>query len=80
MLTQSEITVTSKEQVDAAHASIDLIKNGCNESDNHAVAAVEEETTFDYLEGWKLWSVMCTLYLTTLLGALDVVSIGNFHL
>ncbi|KAH7356997.1 putative efflux pump antibiotic resistance protein [Rhexocercosporidium sp. MPI-PUGE-AT-0058] len=33
---------------------------------------VDDKTEFFYLEGWKLWAIMCTLYLNTLLAALDV--------
>ena len=28
-----------------------------------------------YATGWKLWAVMCTIFSTTLLAALDIVSI-----
>jgi hypothetical protein len=76
MSTRSGITATSREQVDAAYASIDSIRNGDNKLNNNSVPAVEEENEFFYLEGWKLWAIMCTLYLNTLLGALDVVSMN----
>lgn len=80
MSTQSGITVTSKEHVDAAHASIGSAEKGHKDIINkhNAIAPVEEETEFFYLEGWKLWAIMCTLYLNTLLAALDVVSINLF--
>lgn len=77
MSTQSGITAMSKEHVDAAHVSIDSAENGDKDMINkhNTIAPVEEETEFFYLEGWKLWAIMCTLYLNTLLAALDVVSI-----
>lgn len=70
----------SKENVDAAHASIDLAENGDKDMiKKHGTnVPVEEETEFFYLKGWKLWAIMCTLYLNTLLAALDVVSINLF--
>jgi hypothetical protein len=41
---------------------------------------VDGKTEFFYLKGWKLWAIMCTLYLNTLLAALDVVStVFSFH-
>ncbi|KAL5316077.1 hypothetical protein ACEPPN_016954 [Leptodophora sp. 'Broadleaf-Isolate-01'] len=42
--------------------------------DAFAPASVDvgDKTEFFYLEGWKLWAIMCTLYLNTLLAALDV--------
>lgn len=80
MSTQSGVTATSKEHVDAAHASIDSAENGDTDMmKKHGTnVPVEEETHFFYLEGWKLWAIMCTLYLNTLLAALDVVSINLF--
>ncbi|PCG97155.1 Major facilitator superfamily domain, general substrate transporter [Penicillium occitanis (nom. inval.)] len=74
MSTQSGITAMSKEHVDAAHVSIDSAENGDKNMINkhNTIAPVEEETEFFYLEGWKLWAIMCTLYLNTLLAALDV--------
>ncbi|GAM36680.1 hypothetical protein TCE0_018f05959 [Talaromyces pinophilus] len=74
MSTQSGITAMSKEHVDAAHVSIDSAENGDKDMINkhNTIAPVEEETEFFYLEGWKLWAIMCTLYLNTLLAALDV--------
>ncbi|KUL92547.1 hypothetical protein ZTR_02653 [Talaromyces verruculosus] len=74
MSTQPGITAMSKEHVDAAHVSIDSAENGDKDMMNkhNTIAPVEEETEFFYLEGWKLWAIMCTLYLNTLLAALDV--------
>ena len=80
MSTQPGITAMSKEHVDAAHVSIDSAENGDKDMMNkhNTIAPVEGETEFFYLEGWKLWAIMCTLYLNTLLAALDVVSINLF--
>ncbi|KAG9228616.1 putative efflux pump antibiotic resistance protein [Amylocarpus encephaloides] len=74
MSTQTETTTAPKADADTGHMSTDSTSNG----DDHlmekpdVVAAVDDETEFFYLEGWQLWAIMCTLYLNTLLAALDV--------
>jgi hypothetical protein len=80
MATETETTMTTKApqaQVDAGDMSTDSTRNGDNHfMDAHDVAApADGNPEFFYLKGWRLWAVMCTLYLSTLLAALDVVSI-----
>ncbi|KAA8575264.1 hypothetical protein MFRU_002g02000 [Monilinia fructicola] len=73
MSTQTETTTTPKAELDARHSSSDSTRNGgSNRIGVHDVATGDEETEFFYLEGWQLWAIMCTLYLNTLLAALDV--------
>ncbi|EED13803.1 efflux pump antibiotic resistance protein, putative [Talaromyces stipitatus ATCC 10500] len=74
--TETETTTTSKAEVDAGQFSTASISNGDNQvmEKNDTIAAFdgEEKTEFFYLEGWRLWAIMGTLYLNTLLAALDV--------
>ncbi|KAB8304591.1 hypothetical protein EYC80_003969 [Monilinia laxa] len=73
MSTQTEKTTTPRAELDARHSSSDSTRNGAsNRIGVHDIATSDEETEFFYLEGWQLWAIMCTLYLNTLLAALDV--------
>ncbi|KAK9241400.1 major facilitator superfamily domain-containing protein [Lipomyces kononenkoae] len=57
---------------DAGHLADDT-SNTVVEKDQHDVnAPADDAIEPDYLTGWKLWAVMITLYLNTLLAALDV--------
>lgn len=69
---------TLKVEVDAGQLSTASTSNGDNQvmEKNDTIAAVDGEgkTEFFYLKGWRLWAIMGTLYLNTLLAALDIVS------
>lgn len=75
--TRTEKRTSPKEEVDARNLSTDPTSNGDSNhlGDHNDIAAGEKPIEIFYLEGWQLWGVMCTLYLNTLLAALDVVSI-----
>ncbi|OKL55329.1 hypothetical protein UA08_09368 [Talaromyces atroroseus] len=74
MSTQTE-TTTPKAEDDTGHLSTASTSNSDNQATgkNDTVAVVHDgKTEFFYLEGWRLWAIMGTLYLNTLLAALDV--------
>lgn len=76
MSTQTETTTAHKAEGEEDRMT-GSTRNGEHDlqEKNGAVAINHDEVKPEYSGGWRLWSVMVTLYLNTLLAALDVVSI-----